>query len=98
MKLRERFRQDGLIDLPEPLLRAFANNAWIVSVHQRTDGDFHLRRLDADGWSEKRGDHPVSGFQPNRWQGLLKAADDDRAGYDFFVATGLLIFSRPPAR
>lgn len=96
-----RFRQDGLIDLPEALLHAFPNNAWIVSLHQRDDGDFHLRRLDADGWSEKRGDHTVGAFVPGRWEDLLSAADDDGGSYafaGFFVASSFLTLARPPAR
>lgn len=83
------------------MIHAFPNNAWTVSVHQGTDGDFHLRRLDADGWSEKRGDHPVTSFAPSTWLDLLSAAHDKGAKDDFggfFVASSWLTLPRPSAR
>lgn len=93
-----RFRQDGLVDLPETLVKAFPNNAWIVSVHQRNNGNFHLRRLDADGWSEKRGDYAATSFHLNSWQELIDAVDEDCNHYEFsgfFVASNFITWPCP---
>lgn len=98
------FRLDGLIDLTEPMLDSFPNNAWVVSIHQRGPLDFHLRRLDYAGWSEKFGDYPVDSFVPKSGADLLHAelpnpddADDYGTTYTFagfFVATNYLTLPR----
>lgn len=70
----ERFRMfeaDGLVRLTRRSVNDLPSGAFIVSLHQDADNDFHLRRLDVDGWSEKRGDHPVENFRPRPWFRLL---------------------------
>jgi hypothetical protein len=79
---REMFILDGLIPLTGSALPVLPAGSWIVTLHQRDNGDFHLRRLDATGWSEKRGDHPVRRFKPMHWSGLLRARSE-QGRYDF---------------
>jgi hypothetical protein len=72
----KRFRQDGFLDLFKAHLPTFPYNCWIVSIHVAESGDFHLRRLDMDGWSEKCGDGEVSECDPLTSRDLLLAASE----------------------
>ena len=74
-----RFRQDGLIDIK--LLENLPDFAWIVSVHIRPDGeDFHVRRLDRGGWSEKRGNYDVQEVRPSSIPDLLRVPAECHPG------------------
>jgi hypothetical protein len=70
------FELDGLTRLTHAHSREIPTFDWIVSLHQR-DLDFHLRRLDASGWSEKRGDHDVTSFRVRHWSDLLRARSEE---------------------
>lgn len=75
---REMFVLDGLRPLTWARAKSLPSGSWIVSLHQHRDNDFHLRRLDRTGWSEKPGDFPVRGLQPRTAYGLLSAEADGR--------------------
>ena len=74
-----RIRDVGELDNLEP-------EEWIVTVFQMPpdpDGglDYHLRRLDSSGWSEKRGDHSPQDVRPSRWRDLVHATADEGRRY-----------------
>ena len=73
---RRMFALDGLRPMRRRDLRELPPGAWVVSLHQRLDldgCDFHLRRLDSAGWSEKRGNYPPAAVEPKNWRSLLRA-------------------------
>lgn len=78
-----RFMADGLLPLYPESLPELPATSWVVSVHQHHEGDFHFRKLDRLGWTEKPGDFEVRRFRPWTWQQLLRAKAPRQHRYDF---------------